>query len=352
MKQMKAMLLLSIVGLLFLSMPSFAKDTFFFASDATIKELAIKNNLKTSKLIHELDDELGFKSVKPLSTAKEIGLVRQEFEKLYLHMHEELTPLVITGMIVWIFIGMLVLWLLKQKKLTQTKRIVIFSFVILFFGIFLHAKPGAMEAIVKVFKATAGKDSWHLKVLFFSFFSMFSIIASNLFCSVGCQVGVIQDFMFQLLRLKKIKYRKISFWITNGIRIIIFSIFLLFMYEILVGIKSASLYHSVNIFKVYILNLGSVGVITFSLTILLSGFIYRPFCSLICPFGLWSWILSNFSFQKIKIDHDACIECKKCVRVCPNDAMDAIYHEHLVKKDCYVCGECINQCPRECIDFK
>jgi len=349
---MRNLILFFLVVLFFLPSAAVAKDKFFFNKESTIKELAVKNKIKTSKLIHELDDELGFSSVKPEATVREIGLSKAQFKKLYLHLHEDLTSIIVMAMFLWVIISFIIVMLLKQKKLTAKIRIIVFLFVIPFFGIFLHAKPGAMEAIVKVFKATAGKESWHLKILFFSFFSLFCIAASNLFCSIGCQIGVVQDLIFQLFRLKKIKYRKIPFWISNGIRIIIFIIFLLFMYNILTGLKSASLYHNVNIFKIYILNLSIVGSVTFALVVLLSGVIYRPFCSLICPFGLWSWVLSHLSVLRIKIEKDDCTKCLKCIRVCPNNAMKNIYENKFIKADCYVCGECINQCPANCIRLK
>ncbi len=267
----------------------------------------------------------------------------KEVTPLYHHMDEGLTPMVILGMFLCIIVAVLTVIILRKKKLTSPIRITIFSFVILFFGVFLYAKLGVMEAIVKLFKATAGKDSWYLKVLYLSFFSILSIITSNLFCSIGCQIGVLQDFIFQLFRFKKIKYKKTPFWFSNGVRIILFIIFLLFIYDILTGLKSGSLYHNLNIFKIYILNLGTIGIITFVFTVFFSGFIYRPFCSLICPFGLWSWILSHISV--FKINRDVCIECEKCITACPNNSMKSIYKNNFIKMDCYSYGECINKCP-------
>ncbi len=347
---MKYLLLVMIS--LTISFSAIAKDNFFFDKSITIKELAQKNKIAPFKLLHELDDELGIISAKGTSIVKDIGLTKKQFSKLYLHMNEELTPLIIFGMILWILMGIATLYWIKKKKLTPNKRIFLFLISIMFFGVILHTKPGAMEAIVKLFKATAGKDSWHLKILFFSFFSIFSLAASNLFCSIGCQIGAIQDLIFQLFRKKKIKYKKVPFGITNGIRIILFTAFILFMYNILTGLKSASLYHSVNIFKVYIWGVGVIGIVTFILTVLLSGIVYRPYCSLICPFGLWSWAISHLSFLKIKIDKEACSNCQACVQACPNDSMKSILNNNLIKKDCYSCGECINHCPNRCISFK
>jgi len=347
---MKIQLLITLS--LLISFSSYAKKDFFFDKSVTIKELAEKNKIAPFKLLNELDDELGIKEIMGTSKVKDIGLTRRQFHKLYLHMYEKPTPLIILGMMLWILLGLLTLYWLKKKKLNPNKRITLFIISIVFCGLILHAKPGAMESIVRFFKATTGKDSWHNKILYFSFFSIFSLIASNFFCSIGCQIRTIQDLLFQLFRKKKINYKKIPFWITNGIRITLFIVFLLFMYDILPGLKTQSLYHHVNIFKIYIWGLGAIGIITFFSTIILSGFIYRPFCSIICPFGLWSWVISHLSFQRIRIDEEKCTKCMSCIKACPNSAMDSIFNKDFIKKDCYSCGECINHCLSNCIDFK
>ena len=129
-------------------------------------------------------------------------------------------------------------------------------------------------------------------------------------------------------------------------------IFILFMYDILQGLNAGSFYHNLNIFKVYIMRLTYIGLITFVLTLILSTIAFRPFCAFICPFGLWSWLLSHISIMKIRVNHQDCIKCNKCIKVCPNNAMEGIYKNTVIKKDCYVCGECINSCPPKCIDFK
>lgn len=328
-----------------------ASDKFFFDKNVTMKELAKKNNLSTFKLLHEMDDELGARDITKDTLVKDSGMSRKQFRSLYLHMHQSLTPLVLIGMAIWVFMSGLTIFWITRRKLSQMKRIVFFLIAIIFFGIILHAKPSAMESIVKFFKATAGKESWHLKVFFFSFFSLFSIVASNLFCSIGCQIGAIQDLIYQLVRKTKIKGMKIPFWISNSVRVTLFIFFVLFMFNLLAGLSSGSLYHNLNIFKTYIWGLSTIGIATLMITLVLSAITFRPFCAFICPFGLWSWAISFLSLFRIRIDCDVCIECKKCIKACPNDAMKAIYFNEKIKKDCYSCGECITSCPKDCIDF-
>jgi NAD-dependent dihydropyrimidine dehydrogenase PreA subunit len=331
---------------------SFAEADFFYDDAATIQELAEKNGLNTRHLIDELSLEHGKGKFSKSSLAGQSGLNRIMFEKQYRHLRKNLEAFEFVGLGIWIFIGGLVFWLLRKKKLKAWMRITVFLSVIGFFGFFLHGSPSAMESIVKFFKFTAGKENFYPGTVLLVFFTLFGLVAPNLFCGTGCQIGVVQDFIFQLNKLTKNKYWKIPFVISNSIRTVLFLLSLLFMYDVLVGLASPSLYHDLNIFKFFSSSLTSIGIIVLIVTVLLSFVVYRPFCSLICPFGLWSWFLSNFSFYKIRVNHDECINCMKCVKACPNNAMSAILAKGRISRDCFVCGECLKQCPVDCIEFK
>ena len=114
-------------------------------------------------------------------------------------------PFIIAGLFLWVLICLITLYLLRKAKLTKGIRVFFFIIVIVFFGFILHGKPGAMEVIVKFFKATAGKETWQYKIFFITYFSVLSIIGTNLFCGIACQIGSLQDLIFNLSRTKKIK---------------------------------------------------------------------------------------------------------------------------------------------------
>lgn len=344
--------LLSVMILFSILLPLKVECAIFFDKNATVKELAKQNKLSTSKLIHELEDEYNLKNINSETLVNKLNITKKDFKSIYDHINVKLDSKILFALIAWTIMCLSILYLLKKKKLNSNVRIIYLLVTIVLFGVIYKANPSAMESIVKLFKATAGKDTWQLKIFFFTFFSIFSLILSNLFCSIGCQVGSLQDLIYQLTRKKYSKKIIVPFWITNTLRISLFIAFALFMYDIVSGLSSGSLYHSLNIFKIYGLNIGTVGIITFSVSMLLSFMIYRPYCSVVCPFGLWSWIISHFSFFKIKIDNSKCIECKKCISACPNDAMKSIYYKETIIKDCYSCSECINSCPMKCIDVK
>jgi len=80
-----------------------------------------------------------------------------------------------------------------------------------------------------------------------------------------------------------------------------------------------------------------------------SIFIKRPFCRFICPLGAIYGIFNKFTFFKIQVDEDKCIECYACQNVCPMDVEIFKVPESL---DCIRCGQCIKACPTSALSFK
>jgi glutamate synthase (NADPH) small chain len=80
----------------------------------------------------------------------------------------------------------------------------------------------------------------------------------------------------------------------------------------------------------------------------------RNFCRILCPFaGLWG-LLSYLGFYRIKADKDACIDCKKCEKVCDM----GIPITRLIKEkgqirtvECIGCGRCVNVCPKKALEI-
>jgi ferredoxin-type protein NapH len=80
-----------------------------------------------------------------------------------------------------------------------------------------------------------------------------------------------------------------------------------------------------------------------------SIFIKRPFCRFMCPLGAIYGIFNKFTFFKIQVDNNKCIECYACQDVCP---MDVEIFKNPESVDCIRCGECIKACPTNALSFK
>ena len=76
--------------------------------------------------------------------------------------------------------------------------------------------------------------------------------------------------------------------------------------------------------------------------VLLSLWIYRPFCRYLCPLGAIYGFFNPIALYRFQVDQDKCTRCGACQNVCkfhinvwetPNSA------------DCIRCGACLHACP-------
>lgn len=78
----------------------------------------------------------------------------------------------------------------------------------------------------------------------------------------------------------------------------------------------------------------------------------RTQCIALCPFGAFQSMVDKVSPIGIRVDKEECIECQKCINICP---MMSISMETLEKGSvgftCTKCGKCIDSCPKKCINF-
>ena len=81
-------------------------------------------------------------------------------------------------------------------------------------------------------------------------------------------------------------------------------------------------------------------------------FIPRVFCRYVCPYGVLLGLLSAVGFWRREIDVEACINCGRCVKHCP---VQAIQHSpdgktlKLSSYQCVQCGSCSTICKRQSI---
>jgi len=248
-----------------------------------------------------------------------------------------------------------VLVVIMSRKKIKRFRIPILFLAVILFGILLGADPNPMQSIVKLFKMFNGTERGAIVMIFsFIFFSLFSVLGSKLVCSWGCPLGALQEVIFNIPIYKKKFNYQLPFVISLSVRLIFFVLFFLLLFGVGLGVRNYVLYHDVNYFNIFDLKrLTIFGILTLPILILSSFYVYRPFCQLICPFGLYSWLLENFAVTKITINEDKCTNCKKCVNSCPTQAMKGIYEKRreYFLPDCWACGECIEVCPTDAIKY-
>ncbi len=210
-----------------------------------------------------------------------------------------------------------------------------------------------MEGVVKVFKVMVGLYPDPMaKVIAFLFFIVLAVIGNKMICGWACPFGALQELVYSIPILKKIKKRKLPFIFTNTIRVCLFIAVLHFLFGIIGGRKGFVIYHYVNPFNLFNLDFEAFSILlTVIIALLVSFVIYRPFCQLICPFGLISWIVERFSILRVRIDKDKCTECGVCIKACPLEAAKGRVYGKRLLADCFSCARCLNVCPTDAIKY-
>jgi NAD-dependent dihydropyrimidine dehydrogenase PreA subunit len=254
----------------------------------------------------------------------------------------------------WAVVLLAVFFLLKNRKTTPVLRKRFLLGSVALFGVILGSDPSPMGT-VKDAVVLLGKSGIIFPPRMVALTAMLlfgTLLANKLLCSWGCQFGTLQDFLFRLGRDAEdrkgiLPQVKIPFAVSNGIRFAVFAVMTAaaFLWAVdLIGL--------VDPFKIFNpAMLGTTAVIFIAGLLVASLFVYRPWCHLLCPFGLVGWLVEKVSLWKIQVDYDTCIACKKCAAACPSTVMGAILTREKTIPDCFACGTCLETCPTRSIRF-
>jgi polyferredoxin len=176
--------------------------------------------------------------------------------------------------------------------------------------------------------------------------AVFSIAGNKLFCGWVCPIGALQELAYEVPLPRKRKF-KLPFKVTNWIRVALFVIFVP-----LVFIIGKETYAYINPFEALHWGFELAGFTVLLVVIIAALFTFRPFCYVVCPMGLFTWLCEHVSLVRIKVDPDKCIECYNCVDETPCPAMDAIVAGKRSRPDCHACGKCLSTCDEGAIHFQ
>jgi ferredoxin-type protein NapH len=160
-----------------------------------------------------------------------------------------------------------------------------------------------------------------------------SFLFGRFYCGYYCPVGAAQE-LASLAPVPKLRVES-KLW-PGVIRGVFFIFFLLAAYLFSIGLLRL---FGIRDFFLLIL---STGFFVFLAILVISLFLYRPFCRFICPFGAIVSIPAMGSRFKIQRT-DACISCGKCERTCPTNEAKMTDR----KGECYLCHRCMDVCPAE-----
>jgi polyferredoxin len=162
-----------------------------------------------------------------------------------------------------------------------------------------------------------------------------ALFAGRLFCGYVCPFGALQE----LLHVKRLRLRIPERWM----RVLRFLPYAILVYLVARVLATGVLtWDGATPFKAFFTLGGTPLTLGISaLFVLLSVFVFRPFCRLFCPLGAWLSLVSRVSPFHIRAGSD-CVSCGKCDAVCSCGAIDK---GRTSRGDCLLCGECIRACP-------
>ncbi|MEN6341660.1 MAG: 4Fe-4S binding protein [Methanospirillum sp.] len=160
---------------------------------------------------------------------------------------------------------------------------------------------------------------------------LLTLVAGRVFCGYLCPVGAVQEIAYHAPVPKTVLRRKTAIALVRA------GFFVAFF--VMAFVFSASLLAWFGVRDFFYLSL-SAGTLVFGVVLLVSTTLYRPFCRLVCPYGLLLSLAGWKSVLRLQRT-GACIECRKCERACPTD--EAKRGDG--KAECYLCGRCTDACP-------
>lgn len=346
----------------FLINPASRRDgTIHFDTRMSIRQIAPGLGVTGKAFARELNLPVDVPKSKPLG---ELNVTDRELSRVVGHLLSHVDAaakyyvffaLVLAGIVYLNILGRPDASDIKQRNnwYPRSPYVVVLIISVLVAGFYSGKSPNPMESTVKVFKSMVGLyPDPSARITAFLFFTALAVIGNKVVCGWACPFGALQELIYGIPILRNIKKRKLSFALTNTIRAILFALTLLLLFGVIGGNKGFVVYHYINPFNLFNLDLEGIGVLM-TVVVALAGsfFVYRPFCRLVCPFGFISWIFERLSITRVRIDKDRCTRCGACISVCPLDAAKDLVYSRNLPADCFSCGRCLNVCPADAVRY-
>ncbi|MFX1340007.1 MAG: 4Fe-4S binding protein [Promethearchaeota archaeon] len=251
-----------------------------------------------------------------------------DYSKYFLQFDNALlVGFLILGVVV---IGLTAFLLIRQRKLTIKKKIILLSISVVYGGFILGGFPNVVFLAGMTFLLLG-----------------LSLIFSRIFCGYVCPLGATQELLSMIRFKPELDYDRELVKSRKMIRWILFIVFFVFIFVFIFtfGINIEYFINPVYGFLIFWYPTNLLLLIPLSLLIIVmiaSIFVYRPFCRYICPFGALASVVGRFSPFKIRRS-EACLNCRLCEKICPT--LEGFKESH--KGECYLCYRCVEFCKNE-----
>lgn len=232
-------------------------------------------------------------------------------------------------------------------------------------GLSCYSCPGARGSCpIGSLQAVLGSREYKFSFYLLGFFMLVGAALGRFVCGWLCPFGLFQDLLFKIPGIKKIrnvpKDRFLRYF--KYVILLVFVVLLpLFVVDI-TGLGSpwfcAYICPSGTAMAgipLVLMNQGlraaigwlftwKVAILVF--TIIVSTFIYRPFCRYVCPLGAIYGFFNRISLYRISLNSATCINCKQCENACPLN-IPVLTQQN--SSECIRCGKCTDICPTQAL---
>jgi polyferredoxin len=166
-----------------------------------------------------------------------------------------------------------------------------------------------------------------------------SIFRGRWFCGNLCPRGSLNDFVL----VKFSRNRKIpALFADLRVRIPVIALIMgLMLYRLSVVFTTEGAFEKAGAI------FASMCLVTTVIAVLIGGyFSSRTWCK-VCPMGTVQRLVGGGKYP-LRMEKSACIDCKKCEKVCP---MQLNVRDIGNNPDCIKCGRCVEACPKDALYF-
>ena len=232
-------------------------------------------------------------------------------------------------------------------------------------GLNCYSCPGALGSCpIGSLQAVIGSRKFHLSLYVLGFLMMVGAILGKAVCGFLCPFGLVQDLLHKIPGVKKLR-RLPGEKYLQWLRYVMLGLLVILLPMVVVDIvgqgspwfckyvcPSGTLLGGIPLLAGNPALRGAVGwLFTWKMAILvvilvLSVFLYRPFCRYLCPLGAVYGFFNRFALYRFTLNEEQCTHCGACHQVCGLDIDPSKMPNH---SQCIRCGKCLDVCPHGAI---
>jgi polyferredoxin len=212
----------------------------------------------------------------------------------------------------------------------MTRKIVLLAAVLGILAGFVFLAPIMPMELGGIINVLSGASALTYGVVVISTVIALALVVGRICCGTICPVGLLQELVYA------VPVTKIVVQHTRVLELIRLAVFAV---TVIAAFWFIDLMSFTGLYDLFSLTFSAGFAIAGSI-ILVSVFLYRPICRIICPFGVLFSLFAEFSWLRLR-RNETCINCGKCEKTCPSLTAGA----HDSKRECYLCGRCTGICP-------